>query len=128
MDSLDDALLETEEKMTKCQDHLRTQSNDSLDARMQRVANLRHQGRCWRVIAVTGVTDEAIARADCVNNLSQIRRQRNDPLDAGGNGDSLACLVGHCARLWRIYRRNLCTAREAQRQDVSQQECGTATR
>jgi len=63
------------------QDHLRVQSDDALETRMQRVANFSNRLCFLWVIAKSRATNQSIAASDCKNDFGEIGRKRDDTID-----------------------------------------------
>ena len=74
---------------------------------MKRVADFLDRFCFGGIVAVAGVADETIAGADRVNNLRQVRRERDDPRHARGQGNTAARVVGQrsCHRRIRLLLR-----------------------
>ena len=71
---------------------------------MNRVSDFRHRARFRRVIAERSVADQMIASANSVNNLREIRRERNDAINFCGHANVTAKTVNQLAHLNRTVR------------------------
>ena len=80
------------------QNDLRLQRNDALDARLHRVANLGNVLRVRWVVTIRGIANQSIAGADRVNDLGEIRSERDNAIDAQRKTDAAACLIDDFAR------------------------------
>jgi len=85
-------------RRSRNQNDLRLQSDDALDARVHGVADLRDLLSFGRVIAVFRVAHQLIAGADRVNNLGQIRRERNDAINFERKAHAAPSFIGNLAR------------------------------
>src|SRR5918912_2869 len=85
--------------------------DDALDVRLKRVTDFCYVLRFRRGIAECRVAHQTTPRTDCVNNLRQVRRKRDDALRADRRAHAPPSFVRHLACLYSIIRWCVFTGR-----------------
>ena len=83
----------------RCENEIWLESDDRFEAWAGRRANMRLRARLSGHVAIIRVAGKSRFRAECVNRLREIRRERNNAAHIGGHGDTAARFVHNDSRI-----------------------------